>query len=614
MIKKKDKSKDESHPKKGKESISDPELQTLVGIEVDGTEVHVAYVEGNGTVHVEHFRELSSVKALDAALNSIPPRAEIVRVAFTGGRQYVRRVEVPVVPERAMRAAMMAIAEENLPIVPGAASVAGLIIGNPDTGRDIDDPRGASKAINMVIAAVESDDLDPVWHRLGGRRAPITSASFLLPADGLYLRVARATSEMIILRGGVPLLARSLRVGGLDELERRIRAGEQSSVAPSFDSAVENSDDGKSAAEITDSYLDELVTEFRKTLVFWKREGTEVPSDIIVLGVGATIPTLLTRVRDAGFNISPIPEPRDVHLAMADHEKPVAFQALAAAYSDFSQQPYAILPNPVYDAQKLAAKAKAKQRTVMTMSAGVIAVILALASIPLGYAKTREALATSSKNEAEKNIIKFRPLIFANDQLAAGESAVEALETSVPAYTKVICSVLSSAPAQYPTDFKNLAIATTETGTSVDTSVSVQDGTPGFEVIGDWETRLQKTISSQEITVGSFRFNSDLQTKDASFRWVDPIALEAFKVPNVQSCEGYKDGLSERQLKRIEMGYDSNDETVTFNDQGKLVFAKNGKIAPDLTATSTTTTTSTTKPKATTTTAVPVTTTGGVVQ
>lgn len=56
-----------------------------MGIEVDGTEVHTAYVESNGTVRVEHFRDKTPAKALDSALKSIPGRAEIVRVAFTGG-------------------------------------------------------------------------------------------------------------------------------------------------------------------------------------------------------------------------------------------------------------------------------------------------------------------------------------------------------------------------------------------------------------------------------------------------------------------------------------------------------------------------------------------------
>jgi hypothetical protein len=584
--------------------------KTLVGIEVDGTEIHTAYVEPNGTVRVEHFRDKTPQKALDAALKSIPGRADIVRVAFTGGRQYVRRVEVPRVPERAMRAAMMAVAEENLPIVPGAASVAGLLIGDPSVGRDADDPRGASNEVNMVIAAVESDDLDPVWRRLGGRRAPITSASFLLPADGLYLRVARATSEMIILKGGVPLLARSLRVGGLDELERRIHAGEQAGFAPSGINESENQDAGKSAAEITDNYLDELVGEFRKTLVFWKREGTEVPSDIIVLGAGATIPTLLTRVRDAGFNISPVPEPRGVHMAMADHEKPVAFQALAAAYSDFSQQPYAILPNPVYDQQKVIAKRKAKQRLMVFIGLIAVGSILFLSLAPLAYAKSREALATRGLKSEEKKIEKLLPLIEANAKLQQGEAAVEVIKTGTPAYTRVICSVDTSKPVVdgRPTQFKTMAITTTELGPSVDITVQVPNSAAGFQVIGDWQVKLEKTISAKKIGVGSFKLNQESNTIDGSYRWTAPLK-SAFLVPNIGSCDGYVDGLSDTQIRKIDNGFDANDETVTFDANGRLISASTGE--PVKSKATTTTTTTVPEDTDTTTTDVTTTTQGG---
>jgi len=604
VAKNKDKGNDSSRPI-NKQQEQGP--RTLVGIEVDGTEVHTAYVEPNGTVRVEHFRDKTPAKALDSALKSIPGRADIVRVAFTGGRQYVRRVEVPRVPDRAMRAAMMAVAEENLPIVPGAASVAGLIIGNPNEVRDASDPRGASTAINMVLAAVESDDLDPVWRRLGGRRAPITSASFLLPADGLYLRVARSTSEMIVLKGGTPLLARSLRVGGLDELERRIFAGEQAGFNPSLNGTSENSDAGKSAAEITDLYLDELVSEFRKTLVFWKREGTDVPSDIIVLGAGATIPTLLTRVRDAGFNISPVPEPRGVQMSIADHEKPVAFQALAAAYSDFSNQPYAILPNPVYDAQKIASKRKAKQRTQILLGLVVVGVVAAAAILPLSYAWSREALANKDKKDAEKAIVQYADVIEKNNQLQIGETAVKQIREGVPAFTKVVCSVRSSSPeiGGTPTLFKTMALTSAEEGTSVDIAAEVADPSPGFNVFGDWRDRIAKANSTKKIGVGSFKFNPDTGTKDGSFRWTAPLT-ESFKVPNVSTCDGYVGGLSEGQAAKVALGFDANDETVTFNANGELINAQTKeKVEPKVS------TTTTTKPKSTTTTTTTTTTQGG---
>lgn len=579
-------------------SVSNEQVpQTRVGIEIDGTEVHVAYVESTGHVSVQNFRDATSERALDLALKSIPSRAEIVRVAFTGGRQYVRRLQVPHVPERAMRAAMMAVAEENLPIVPGAASIAGLVVVHPE----IDQEHNATP-LDMVLAAVESDDLDPVWRKLGGRLAPITSSSFLLPADGLYLRVARATSEMIILKGGVPLLARTLRVGGLDDLERRVYSAQQAGDSPSFDGPSSNPDVGKSAAEITDLYIDELVNEFRKTLVFWKREGTDVPQDLIVLGVGATIPTLLTKIRDSGFNILTIPEPRGATLSIAEHEKPAAFQALVAAYSDFSRQPYAILPNPVYEAQKELAAKKSKQRAVALLSAAVIVGMLFVSIAPLAFAKARESVATQYKNRAEDNIKQYQAVIADNNQLKEGESAVALFETGVPGYTRIVCSVINSAPSgSTPTQFRSLNISSTESGANIDLSAQINDSSQGFQVIGDWQTRLEKTISSKSIGTGSFTFNPSSGTKDGSFRWTAPL-ISSFLVPNIPSCQGYEGGLSPEQLAKIANGYDPNDKTVTLDESGNLIDVATKKKVKSKAAVTTTTTTPTTS---TTSTSVP---------
>src|SRR5690606_36091198 len=163
------------------------------------------------------------------------------------------------------------------------------------------------------------------------------------------------------------------------------------------------------------------------------------------------------RVRDAGFNILPVPEPRGVHMSMADHEKPVAFQALAAASSDFSQLPYAILPNPVYDQQKIQAKRKAKQRGQILAGLVIVASIVALAVAPLIYAKSTEAYWRKQKNDAEHEIKKYAKVIKDNEELQEGLAAVDDLKTGVPAYTKFVCNVLTSAPSSAtPTTFKSL--------------------------------------------------------------------------------------------------------------------------------------------------------------
>lgn len=570
---------------KGQESQVQQEQRLLVGIEVDGTQVHVAFVEPRGSIRVEHFQGITPQKALDAALKAIPGRANIVRVAFTGGRQFVRRVEVPRVPDRAMRAALMSIAEDNLPIVPGAASVAGLIIGDPNEQlRTADNVRGASNALEMVIAAVESDDLDPVWRRLGGRRAPITSSSFLLPADGLYFRVARAVSEVILLEGGVPLVARSLRIGGLDELERRI--SESQAETTSFEAS---SNAPKSPQQITDEFLDELISEFRKTLIFWKREGTDVPNELIALGAGVNTPTLLSRITEVGFTILPIPEPRGFHLDIPAHEKPVAFQALASAYSDFTNQPYAILPNPIYDNEKLVAKRNAKRRSIFLVSLIAVVGLLSLIAFPIIYQALRQSSTKSDADKAVAELAAKQPIIDANEKLKLGETAVTSLETSVPAYSKTLCSVMSSIRTSADGNsakYKSIEITSTPEGPFVTSSAEISDSSNGFQVVADWLVLLERAASTQKVGTGPFKDSSG--TKSFSFKVTYPMS-SSYRVPNIQACDGYVDGISPEQNLKIVQGYDANDLLTKMNAKGELVYIDSNKKAPAITTTTTTT-------------------------
>ncbi|MBP9115352.1 MAG: hypothetical protein KBF89_03315 [Acidimicrobiia bacterium] len=567
------------------------ELRLLVGIEVDGTQVHVAYVEPHGSIRVEHFEGPTPAKALDSALNAIPSKATIVRVAFTGGRQFVRRVDVPRVPDRAMRAAIMSIAEDNLPIIPGSTSVAALVVG--DLKDDFTSSEGAknSNMLNMVIAAVESDDLDPVWRRLGGRKAPITSSTFLLPADGLYFRVARSVSEVILLEDGLPLVSRALRIGGLDELDKKIE--ESQSPNTSF---TQNEEVQKTPQEITDEFLDELVSEFRKTLIFWKREGTDVPDELIALGAGANTPTLLTRIADTGINILPIPEPRGYHLDIEQHEKPLAFQALASAYSDFSNQPYAILPNPVYEAERENAKRKAKQRSIALISLIAFVGLIMMITFPLIYATLREQSAKDDKDKALKELALKQKVIDANDTLILGETALNTLEIGLPAYSKVLCSLITTRQEIVPGSpaiFKSISVTSTTEGPAIDTSIEIADPENGFaKSLGVWQVLLQKAASTEKIGVGTFKDTTGV--KDFSFKYVYPLS-SSYLVPNVANCDGYVNGLSPEQQFKIANGYDANDKGTKFNKKGVLVNTADNTPA-STTSTTTTSTTTTTAP------------------
>jgi hypothetical protein len=81
-----------------------------------------------------------------------------------------------------------------------------------------------------------------------------------------------------------------------------------------------------------------------------------------------------------------------------------------------------------------------------------------------------------------------------------------------------------------------------------------------------------------------------------------------FLVPNIQGCDGYTEGLSDAQARKIAAGYDANDQTVKFDANGQLVLVATGKPAPSKVATTTTTTT---KPSGSSTTTTTTTAVGG---
>lgn len=97
------------------------------------------------------------------------------------------------------------------------------------------------------------------------------------------------------------------------------------------------------------------------------------------------------------------------------------------------------MPNPVYDAQKIASKRKAKQRSRILLGLVVVGVVSAAAILPLTYAWSREAYANKNKKDAEKAIVQYAAVIEQNNQLQIGEGAVKAIEEGVPAFTKVVC-------------------------------------------------------------------------------------------------------------------------------------------------------------------------------
>jgi len=466
-----------------------------VGIEIDGAVVRVVTVDSRGGVTYRALEAKSSADALEGALKGVR-KSDIDRVAWTGGRQYVRQLSVPDVPAAAVRAAMQTVAEEQLPIVPGATSIGGLML-------PIDAATSVPGERPMIVAAVESDDLYPIWRRLGGRRAPITLSALMLPGEGCYLRVARSTAELVLVSRSVPTAARVLQTGGLGNLVRTV-GGEGASLHDIM-TVVTGAAPGDAGA--VDSYLDALVADVRRTVVFWRREGYMVPDDLFLIGEGAALPTLRPRLRDAGFSTRALPMVPGLDLSqVSELDRPAAFQALAAAVTDLSMQPFATLPNPVFDAAVERRKNGSKRaRNFVVLLAGIAAVSVALA-FPWFKARAELVVANAQQSSAQDELNGLSKYDVLATKYNSGKGAFEAANKGQPQWGDVITAVYSNKPAS--ASIESVQLTNEANGdVVVNVTAKIADG-QAFKPVSEWIRNVER--------VGATNTWSSQQTLDAS--------------------------------------------------------------------------------------------------
>ncbi|MFZ4585621.1 MAG: hypothetical protein ACOYNI_10395 [Acidimicrobiia bacterium] len=465
-----------------------------MGIEVDGPVVRVVTVDARGVVTYRANEAKNSGDALEAALKGVR-KSDIDRVAWTGGRQYVRRLSIPDVPSAAMRAAMQAVAEEQLPIVPGATSIGGLLL-----------PADAATAVPgerpMIVAAVESDDLDPLWRRLGGRRAPITASALLLPGDGCYLRVARSTAELVLVSQSVPVAARVLQAGGVAHLVRAV-GGDGASLHDVM-TVVTGAAPGDTGA--IDGYLDALVADVRRTVVFWRREGLMVPDDLLLIGEGAALPTLRSRLRDAGFSTRPLPLVPGLDLSqVSELDRPAAFQALASAVIDLSMQPFATLPNPVYDAAVEKRKHGSKRVRNLVVMLAIIGAVSAALAFPWFKARAELVVANTQQSSAQEELNGLSKYDDLAQLHASGKAAQSAATKGQPAWSDVIDAVYTNKPEG--TDIESVRFTNSDGDVKVSISATINSA-QAFKPVADWIRKVeaagaQNTWSNQQSFEGA---------------------------------------------------------------------------------------------------------------
>ena len=410
-----------------------------VGIEIDGPTVHVVTISAHGVVTLRTFEGDTTAAALESALKHVP-RGDIDRVAWTGGRQNLRRLDVPNVPTRAMKAAITTIAEESLPIVPGATSIAALDLG-------LSDPLDPAVGRSMIIAAIESEDLDPVWRRLGGRRAPLTASAFLVGKDGLYLHAAYSTAELILVRDGAPIAVRSMRTGGVSTLLSSINESSDTPVHGLDGLAYAVSAPFNGDGSAIDTYLEALVEDVRRTVVFWRREGLHVEDTIHVIGAGAALPTLNQRLREASYVPAAPALPNNLDVSgLNDIERTVAFPALMAAIRDLDDQPYALLPNPVFEEKKARDKAKARRTRMVFAALVAVGIAVAVIVVPWLGVQAQMAKANYDRNNAADAAKAVADELRLETKVKSGESTIKKARATQPPWAAVIQRIRSTTP------------------------------------------------------------------------------------------------------------------------------------------------------------------------
>lgn len=455
-----------------------------IGVELDGGVAHIVSVGADGAVMYQRIEGATNVAVLGDVLRGIG-KADNLRVALTSTGQSVRRLEVPNVPAHAVPMAIRSIADEHLPMGGAGIAVAGLETGVATTaGRE------------MTVAAVNAADVSPLIRQLGGLRPLIVSA-FLLPADGLYLRVARSTAELVLVRDGVPAAVRTLQIGGISELAHQAHQPDSTLYL--------GTDSGNGAVN---AYVDDVVSDVRRTVVFWRREGMNVPDQLTVIGEGASLPALSQRLRDASYEVMPVPTPQGLNFdAVRPEDRPVAFQALAAALLDVQRQPYLALADGAAIQPAVSERTSALPKIMAGACIAAILLIVAYFAASFVMASNRLSSAQSREAAASAQLKELEPFVKLQRSVNTGKEQVNIITSTEPATAPLLRAFFDAAPPG--TRVQNLSVTRGDTVMTGEVTADIPaPNEPAFQPVATWEKSF---LAMQAASISQAQLDSGIK-------------------------------------------------------------------------------------------------------
>ena len=189
-----------------------------IGIEVDGETVRIAEVHGDELVWARtHGPDVSVPDALENWKSGQKrARSSTVTVTWAGPRSYLRRLDKPKVPAKALKQFIASRLADQLPLRAGTYVLAAAEGGEPRA---------------LSVTAIETAALSDLWPHLSEWSVDLEPAEFVVGADGLFLSIRNSNAVLILRQAGVPVSVRDLGSGGVDTLIEQLSWGNQDGVA-----------------------------------------------------------------------------------------------------------------------------------------------------------------------------------------------------------------------------------------------------------------------------------------------------------------------------------------------------------------------------------------------
>ena len=449
--------------------------RATVGIEVDGQVVRVVEVENGEVIWTQTYGPDTSVSdSIRQWLDDRPGKRRkwsAPTVTWAGPGTHLRMIEVPAqAQQQELRPLLLGLVQDDIPMRPGTYQLAAAE--EHTTRLDDVSELGEIHAVfrALSVTAVDQQPLAALWQVLHDTEADFVPAEYTLGTDGLMLAVRNSKIALALCRGGVPVAARDLPVGGVDTLAERLTASAPGDRArldallrgetPAVPEIAEPDPDGWSdpggepfdwdapgqagphdaLLEAADVFVSEIASEVRASVGYWQRQGLSVPSNLTVFGPGAELVGLSDQLDLVGLRSVPPDLPEGLDWGETPSAGELAYHGAVRAASGHADLLLEI-ENPL-KLQELARERTLRRRGRRVAVAG-LAIIAAGWFLLRPYLEARVDLqdATEQREELESTVARLSGVEDQVRTLSASSASILALTATEPEWQAVLSAL-----------------------------------------------------------------------------------------------------------------------------------------------------------------------------